>query len=113
MVQLTVALGGGGDSRVHVTLVGAPALSRTAASRWDLPAFLGNPSRCLRTSPGAFPFPSGLSQSGPGDLLTEFQLLELEIPEGEAVETRACPRRSWVSVAVSELGIDVEISAHR
>lgn len=45
--------------------------------------------------------------------MTEFQLLELEIPEGEAVKMRACPRRSWVSVAVSELGIDVEISAHR
>ena len=45
--------------------------------------------------------------------MTEFQLLELEIPEGEGVKTRACHRRSWVSVAVSELGIDVEISAHR
>lgn len=113
MVQLRVALGGGGDSRVRVTLVGAPALSRTAASRWDQLAFLGNPSRRLRTSPGAFPSSPGLSQSGPGDLLTEFQLLELEMPEGEAVETRACPRRSWVSAAVPELGMDEEINARR
>lgn len=112
-MQLRVALQGGGDSRVRVTLVGAPALSRTAASRWDQSAFLGNPSRCLRTSPGAFPSSPGLSQSGPGDLLTEFQLLELEMPEGEAVETRACPRRSWVSVAVPELGMDEEINARR
>ena len=75
--------------------------------------FPGESQQVPEDQPGAFPSPSGLSQSGPGDLLTEFQLLELEIPEGEAVKTRACPRRSWVSVAVSELGIDVEISAHR
>lgn len=49
---------------------------------------------------------------GPGDLLIEFHLLELEMPEGGAVETRACPRRSWVSVDVPELGMDVEMSAH-
>lgn len=45
--------------------------------------------------------------------MIEFHLLELEMPEGGAVETRACPRRSWVSVDVPELEMDVEISTHR
>lgn len=52
--------------------VGAPAPSRTTgptASRSDLPAGLGNPSRCLGTGPGAFPSPPGLSQSGTWGLL--------------------------------------------
>ena len=106
----------GGEGRVHVALrwvhrlragplVPLPA-DQTCLPAWGIPAGASGPA--LVSSPL---FPVFHSQ-GPGDLLIEFHPLELEMPEGGAVETRACPRRSWVSVDVPELGMDVEMRAH-